>query len=64
LRRLVQVLTFAIPAVAAVLMIAYDSNAFGMLLSFITLMFAGAGVLFERWLFFAEAEHTVSLYYN
>jgi DMSO reductase anchor subunit len=27
-------------------------------------MFAGAGVLFERWLFFAEAEHTVSLYYN
>ena len=64
LRRLVQVLTFAIPALAAVLMIAYDSNAVGLLLSFVTLMFAGAGVLFERWLFFAEAEHTVSLYYN
>lgn len=64
LRKLVQVLTFAVPAIAAVLMIAYDSNPFGLLLSFITLMFASAGVLFERWLFFAEAEHTVSLYYN
>ena len=64
LRWLVQVLTFAIPAIAAVLMIAYDSNALGLLLSFVTLMFAGTGVLFERWLFFAEAEHTVSLYYN
>lgn len=64
LRRLVQVLTFAVPAIAAILMIVYDGNALGLLLSFITVMFAGIGVVFERWLFFAEAEHTVSLYYN
>lgn len=64
LRGLVQVLTFAIPAIAAILMIAFDSNPLGLMLSFVTLMFAAAGVLFERWLFFAEAEHTVSLYYN
>jgi len=25
---------------------------------------AGTGVLVERWLFFAEAQHTVSLYYG
>lgn len=64
LRWLVQLLTFAIPAIAAVIMIGSDSNAFGMFVSFIALMFAGTGVLLERWLFFAEAEHTVSLYYN
>jgi len=25
---------------------------------------AGAGVLIERWLFFAEAKHAVTLYYG
>lgn len=64
LRRLVQALTFVTPAVAAVIMIAYNSNTVGLVLSFITLALVSAGVLLERWLFFAEAEHTVSLYYN
>lgn len=64
LRWLVQVLTFAVPLVVSVLMIGSDGNAFGLLLSIIALMSASIGVMFERWLFFAEAEHTVGLYYG
>jgi DMSO reductase anchor subunit len=64
LRILVQALTYALPAIAALILLSTDGNAVGLLLSIVTLMFAGVGVLFERWLFFAEAEHTVSLYYN
>jgi len=64
LRLLIQAMLFATPVLASIVMIETESNAVGMFFSFITLMFAGAGVVFERWLFFAEAEHTVSLYYN
>ncbi len=64
LRWLVQAMTFAAPAITGVLLIGTSGNAFGLLLSIMALMFVGIGVLFERWLFFAEAEHTVGLYYN
>jgi sulfite dehydrogenase (quinone) subunit SoeC len=64
LRLLVQVLTYAIPVVVALVLISTDGSAFGLLMSIMALMFAGIGVLLERWLFFAEAEHTVGLYYN
>ena len=30
----------------------------------IAVISAGAGLLVERWLFFAEAVHTISLYYG
>ncbi|MCB9930804.1 MAG: dimethyl sulfoxide reductase anchor subunit [Alphaproteobacteria bacterium] len=64
LRTLIQVLTFAVPLVAALLMLLIGGNAFGNLMSIFALLAAGIGVMFERWLFFAEAEHTVGLYYN
>ncbi|MDX6749958.1 DmsC/YnfH family molybdoenzyme membrane anchor subunit [Geminicoccaceae bacterium 1502E] len=34
------------------------------LLALLAVVSAGAGVVVERWLFFAEAQHTVSLYYG
>ncbi len=64
LRWLVQALTFVVPAVVAVIMIALESHAAGLVLSLIILVSVGVGVVLERWLFFAEAQHTVSLYYN
>ena len=64
LRTLVQLLTFGMPALVALLLIVFSGSAFGLLMSIMALLFAGIGVLFERWLFFAEAEHTVGLYYN
>lgn len=64
LRKLVQLLTFGVPAIAALLMLIVDGNALGLMLSICALLAAGIGVLFERWLFFAEAEHTVALYYG
>lgn len=64
LRRLVQLLTFGVPLIAALLMLIIGGNAIGLMLSICALLSAGIGVLFERWLFFAEAEHTVGLYYG
>lgn len=64
LRMLVQLLTFGIPLLAALLMLIIGGNSLGMLLSICALLAAGIGVVFERWLFFAEAEHTVALYYG
>jgi sulfite dehydrogenase (quinone) subunit SoeC len=64
LRVLVQILTYILPALAALVMIVWHNNALGLMVSFLALAFAGTGVLLERWLFFAEAEHTVSLYYG
>lgn len=34
------------------------------LLSVLAALFCGVGIIFERWLFFAEARHTVMLYYG
>ena len=64
LRFLVQAMAFGIPLVVALILLSSDSNSLGLLLSIFATMFAAIGVLFERWLFFAEAEHTVGLYYN
>jgi DMSO reductase anchor subunit len=63
LRRITQILAFAAPAVlfaaafALPLPIAAMSSVLAALLQL-------AGMLTERWLFFAEAKHTVSLYYG
>lgn len=34
------------------------------LLSFVAVVLAGVGIVLERWLFFAEAKHVVTLYYG
>jgi sulfite dehydrogenase (quinone) subunit SoeC len=64
LRRLSAILLFKLPLLAALLLIAplsWPAQLIGATLSVIS---ACAGVLVERWLFFAEAEHVVVLYYR
>jgi DMSO reductase anchor subunit len=63
LRQIAQVLAFALPAVLLVAafalpwLYAATLSAFAAIAQF-------AGMLVERWLFFAEAKHTVTLYYG
>jgi DMSO reductase anchor subunit len=63
LRRLSLLLGFALPfllSLAALLL----SGAVGAAAAVIAAPLATLGVLIERWLFFAEAKHTVTLYYG
>jgi DMSO reductase anchor subunit len=63
LRVIVQAAAFAIPA--AVLLIAFAAGGvFAALLSVVAAASQLLGLLVERWLFFAEAKHTVNLYYG
>jgi len=63
LRRIAVMLTFVVPALLSVLMLVAGTQ-LGLLLALVAVISAGAGVLVERWLFFAEAEHVVMLYYG
>jgi DMSO reductase anchor subunit len=63
LRQITQVLAFALP----VLLLAATFAApwpFAAVLSVLAAIAQLSGMLVERWLFFAEAKHTVSLYYG
>lgn len=63
LRLIAQALAFAIPVV--LLAIAFVSPwPFAALVSVLAAISQFAGMLVERWLFFAEAKHTVTLYYG
>lgn len=63
LRIFVQFAAFALPA--ALLLIAIVVNgAFAAVLSILAAASQLSGLLVERWLFFAEAKHTVTLYYG
>jgi len=63
LRRITQVLAFAAPALllAVALVAPWHLAA---LASALAALLQFAGMLVERWLFFAEAKHTVTLYYG
>ena len=63
LRLVAQVLAFAVPAVllgGVLLLPAPAATAAGLVAAFCQI----AGLLVERWLFFADAKHTVMLYYG
>jgi DMSO reductase anchor subunit len=65
LRRIAMVLAFAIPVVVMLLLAGVLRNGVASaLLAVGAALAATAGVLVERWLFFAEATHTVALYYR
>ena len=64
LRRLSCLLLFAIPLLAAVLLMIGRPAAILVPIAVLSTISAAAGVLVERWLFFAEAEHVVMLYYR
>lgn len=63
LRRLAVLLTFAIPIVAVLLSLMLG-GLLGLIASFGAAMSVSAGIVIERWLFFAEAEHVAMLYYG
>lgn len=63
LRWIAQALSFVLPAALVVLQLAVG-GVIGAGCAVLALLSAAAGVLVERWLFFAEARHKVMLYYG
>ncbi|MER8766138.1 DmsC/YnfH family molybdoenzyme membrane anchor subunit [Mesorhizobium sp. M0968] len=63
LRQITQVLAFALPALLLVVAFALPWP-YAAALSILAPIAQLAGMLVERWLFFAEAKHTVTLYYG
>ncbi len=68
LRTIVQIAAFALPAlllaVALFIFVSFGGGVFAALLSVVATASQLLGLLVERWLFFAEAKHTVTLYYG
>jgi sulfite dehydrogenase (quinone) subunit SoeC len=63
LRRFARLSAFALPALGS-LAAAFAVGVGGVVLTGLAFASAGLGLLIERWLFFAEAKHTVTLYYG
>lgn len=63
LRRLVVIALFAVP-IAALLAMMIAPLALKAVLALVAVGAAGIGIVTERWLFFAEAEHVSMLYYG
>lgn len=63
LRRLAVVFTFIVPAIAVICVFALSSLP-GALAAIIGALSITVGVVIERWLFFAEAVHVVTLYHG
>ena len=63
LRRIALVFAFLLPLLAVVIALA-SGGLFATLALLHAVVFASFGLLVERWLFFAEAEHVVTLYYG
>ncbi|RWD05373.1 MAG: dimethyl sulfoxide reductase anchor subunit [Mesorhizobium sp.] len=63
LRRITQALAFALPAILLAMAFVLPWP-FATMASVIAALLQLAGMLVERWLFFAEAKHTVTLYYG
>ena len=61
LRLIARVAAFAVPTLAT---LAALSGLMGLLATLVAVLSAAVGLVVERWLFFAEAKHTVMLYYG
>ena len=64
LRRIARIAIFGVPLALTLLALAGPGRAVEAGLAVLAAVGASAGVLVERWLFFAEARHTVMLYYG
>jgi DMSO reductase anchor subunit len=64
LRRLSAALLFLLPIVAGLLLLLNLPNSIQIAIAALSALGAVAGVLTERWLFFAEAEHVVMVFYR
>ena len=63
LRRIVRLTGFALPAFGSLLALVLTGGA-GAATAGLAVLSASLGLVIERWLFFAEARHTVTLYYG
>ena len=63
LRAIARVAAFALPALLTLVAL-FGSAATGALAATLGALSAALGLVVERWLFFAEAKHTVTLYYG
>ena len=63
LRKLAMIFGFAVP-VAALCVTLIPGTTIGLIASLVAVLSAAIGIAMERWLFFAEAEHVVNLYYG
>jgi DMSO reductase anchor subunit len=63
LRRIARLAGFALPALGSLAALVL-SGAPGTVAAGLALACAALGLVIERWLFFAEAKHTVTLYYG
>lgn len=64
LRRIVHVSGFLMPSLLLILAMILEAGAFALPLSIAAAVIMSIGILTERWLFFAEAKHVVTLYYG
>jgi len=64
LRRLSVVLLFLFPIVAGLLLLLNPPSPVQIAIAALSALSAAVGVLTERWLFFAEAEHVVVVFYR
>jgi len=63
LRRLVRLAGFGLPLLLTLLALLFG-GVIGVVAAGLAVLSAALGVVVERWLFFAEAKHTVTLYYG
>ena len=63
LRRIVRLAGFAAPAGLSLIALLFGGSV-GVVAAGLAILSAALGLLVERWLFFAEAKHTVTLYYG
>ncbi len=64
LRRLAMILLFVLPIMGGLALLLNLPQPVQIAIASLSVLSAGIGVLTERWLFFAEAEHVVMLYYR
>ena len=64
LRRVALLCAFIAPLLLTLTAIALGPSRIATLATLIAVVFAAVGVVVERWLFFAEAQHVVTLYYG
>ena len=63
LRRIARIASFVLPVLLTLLAL-WFGGAFGGIAAGLAVVSAALGLVVERWLFFAEAKHTVTLYYG
>lgn len=64
LRGIAMLLTFIVPMSCLLIVVVMQSQVMAIPLTLLATLSAGIGVVVERWLFFAEAEHVSMLYYG